>query len=402
MKVLVLNCGSSSIKYQLLDMADEHVMAKGLVERIGIPGSVLTHKAHGEKFVMEDEIPSHVKGIKMMVSALTDPEHGVIATIDEIDAVGHRIAQGGDLFQESTLVTEEFKCGLMSLFDLAPLHNPPQYKGVEAMEKVLPTVPNVATFDTVFHQGMPPEAYMYALPYELYEKYGVRRYGFHGHSHNYVSKRAAALLNRDIEDLKIITCHLGNGSSVAAVKGGVSIDTSMGFTPLQGLVMGTRCGDIDSAIIPFLMEKDGMTSKEVDHMMNKESGALGLSGISSDFRDIEVAAAEGNERAKLTLDVFHYRIKSYIGAYAAAMNGVDAIVFTAGVGENSAETRQACLSDLDYLGLTLDLAKNRVRGEEAIFSTPESKVAAMVIPTNEEVEIARETVRVVELQKQQA
>ena len=402
MKVLVLNCGSSSIKYQLLDMADEHVMAKGLVERIGIPGSVLTHKAHGEKFVMEDEIPSHVKGIKMMVAALTDPDHGVIANIEEIDAVGHRIAQGGDLFQESTLVTEEFKCGLMSLFDLAPLHNPPQYKGVEAMEKVLPSVPNVATFDTVFHQGMPPEAYMYALPYELYEKYGVRRYGFHGHSHNYVSKRAAAMLGRDIKDLKIITCHLGNGSSVAAVKGGISIDTSMGFTPLQGLVMGTRCGDIDPAIIPFLMENDGMTSKEIDQMMNKESGALGLSGISSDFRDIEEAASKGNERAQLTLDVFHYRIKSYIGAYAAAMNGVDAIVFTAGVGENSIETREACLTGLDYLGLELDSARNRVRGEEAIFSTAGSRVAAMVIPTNEEVEIARETVRVVQLQKQPA
>ncbi len=395
MNVLVLNCGSSSIKYQLLNMEDESVLAKGLVERIGLDGAVLTHKAKGEKHIYNEEIPSHVKGIRMVLNALTDEKAGVIASMEEIHAVGHRIAQGGDLYRTSVLVDNKVKCGLTSLFDLAPLHNPPQFKGIEAIENVLPGVPNVATFDTVFHQGMPPEAYMYALPYELYEKYGVRRYGFHGHSHNYVSKRAAQILGRDLKDLKLITCHLGNGSSLAAVKGGVSVDTSMGFTPLQGLVMGTRCGDIDPAIIPFVMDKEGLSSKEVDQMMNKQSGALGLSGISSDFRDIEEAAKEGNQRAQLTLDVFHYRIRGYIGAYAAAMNGVDGIIFTAGIGENSPATREACLTGLDYLGLKLDPEANNVRGEEKVFSTADSKVAAMVIPTNEEVEIARETVRIV-------
>lgn len=396
MKILVLNCGSSSIKYQLLDMDNEKAIAKGLVERIGLEGSKLTHKANNEKYVMKQAIPEHVTGIQMILSALTDKEMGVITTIEEIKAVGHRTTHGGEKFSESVRVDDEVLKSLDELSELAPLHNPPQIKGIKAIQEVLPNVPNVSVFDTAFHSNMPPEAYMYAIPYKYYTDYGIRRYGFHGHSHQYVSKRAAEMLGKDIKDLKIITCHLGNGASLAAVKNGVSIDTSMGFTPLPGLVMGTRCGDIDPAIIFYLSNKDHIDCKELDSILNKESGALGLSGISSDFRDLEEASNEGNERAKMTLDIFHYRIKSYIGKYIAAMNGVDAIVFTAGIGENSIHTRYESLKDLDFLGIKVDTEKNKTRGEEKIISTDDSKVKVMVIPTNEELVIARETLRIVE------
>ena len=395
MKVLVLNCGSSSIKYQLLDMEQENAIAKGLVERIGLDGSQLKHVARENKFAIEKDIPEHVSGIKLVLEALTDSEMGVIASIDEIKAVGHRTTHGGERFSESVEVDEEVIRSLEELSELAPLHNPPQIKGIRAIQEVLPGVPNVSVFDTAFHSKMPPEAYMYAIPYDYYKQYGIRRYGFHGHSHQYVSNRTAELLGKDLKDLKIITCHLGNGASLAAVKNGVSVDTSMGFTPLPGLVMGTRCGDIDPAIIFYLSNKENIDCTELDSVLNKKSGALGLSGISSDFRDLEIASEEGNTRAQMTLDIFHYRIKGYIGKYIAAMNGVDAIVFTAGIGENSQLTRFESLKDMDYLGIKIDEEKNKVRGKEAIISTDDSKVKVMVVPTNEELVIARETVRIV-------
>lgn len=394
MKVLVLNCGSSSIKYQLLNMTDESVMAKGLVERIGIEGSKLTHKARGEKFVFDEKIEEHLEGIQMILKALVDEKTGVLKDIEEIKAVGHRVTHGGEYFNQSSQIDDEALSKIEKLSELAPLHNPPQVKGIRAIQKALPGVANVATFDTAFHNKMPREAYMYAIPYKYYEKDAIRRYGFHGQSHQYVSKRAAKLLKKDSANFKVITCHLGNGASLAAVKDGISIDTSMGFTPLPGLVMGTRCGDIDPAIIFTLTKKENLSCQDMDGILNKESGALGLSGISSDFRDLELAAEEGRDRAQMTLDIFHYRIKSYIGQYAAAMNGVDAIVFTAGIGENSPLTRAESLKDMEYLGVNLDPVANDMRGEEKIISKPDSKVTVMVIPTNEELVIARETVKV--------
>lgn len=392
MNILVLNSGSSSIKYQLLDMEHETLLAKGLVEKIGFDESIVTFvNGEGKKTKITKSIPTHLEGIKVMIEALLDTECGVIKTVSEIDAVGHRVAQGGSTFKSSSLVNAEVKEQIKDLFQLAPLHNPPQYKGIEAIEEVVPGVPNIACFDTVFHQSIPDHAYMYALPYDWYEKDGVRKYGFHGLSHEFVSKRAGEVLDRNWEDLKIISCHLGNGASIAAVNKGKSIDTSMGFTPLQGLIMGTRSGDIDPAIIPYIMNTRNYSIADVDNALNKESGVKGVSGVSSDFRDLEDAAfKEGNKQAALALKMFDYRVKFYLSAYFGILNGADAIVFTGGLGENSPEMRAAVCENMDALGIEIDLEKNKVRGKETIISTPNSKVKVMVIPTDEELVIARE------------
>lgn len=396
MKVLVLNCGSSSVKYQLINMDDESVLAKGLVERIGLSGAVLTHRpSHKEKKVIMGEIPNHTVAIQMVMDALVHPEYGVISSMKEINAVGHRVVHGGSIFPQSTLIDAKAKEEIKSLFNIAPLHNPPAYVGIEAAEKVLPGVPMVAVFDTSFHQTMPPEAYLYSLPYELYEKYGIRKYGFHGISHKYVSQRAAEIIGRPLEELKMITCHLGNGASITAIDGGKSIDTSMGFTPLEGLTMGTRCGNLDPAIVTFLEEQEGLSFREVNELLNKKSGVLGISGVSSDFRDIEEAAKQGNKRAQLALDVFAHDVKKYIGSYAAILNGLDVLVFTAGLGENSIEMREKICQKLDFLGIKLDPEKNRVRGEEAEVQAADSRVRILVIPTNEELLIARDTAEIV-------
>lgn len=392
MKVLVVNCGSSSIKYQLFEMDNELVLAKGLVERIGLEGSILTHQPTGkEKKVINANITNHVIGISLVLEALTDANYGVISNMNEIDAIGHRGIHGGEKFSDSVLINENVIKAIEECNDMAPLHNPPSISGINACTELMPNVPQVIVFDTAFHQTMPKHAFMYGLPYEAYEKYGIRRYGFHGTSHKYVSQRVAELMGKDFNDLKIITCHLGNGSSVAAIKNGKCIDTSMGFTPLEGLLMGTRCGNIDPAIIPFLMKKEDMTMDQIDNYINKKSGVLGVSGISSDFRDIEKAAEGGNARAQLALDMFTYEVVKFVGSYAAAMNGVDAIVFTAGVGENSIEMREHISSGLEYLGTKVDKEKNNVRGKEREFSVDGSKVKLFVIPTNEELVIARDT-----------
>jgi acetate kinase len=393
MNILVINCGSSSLKYQLFDMKDERVLAKGLVERIKIEGSVLKHQPQGRnKVEIKADIPNHEVAVKMMLDALIHPAYGVIKSMDEISAVGHRVVHAGEMFSGSVLITQEVKDALKKCIELAPLHNPPNIIGIEATEKMLPNVPMVGVFDTAFHQTMPEKAFLYGLPYELYKKYGIRRYGFHGTSHKYVSLKAAKLLNKPVEELRIVTCHLGNGSSIAAVKGGNSIDTSMGFTPLEGLVMGTRCGDIDPAIVFFLMKKEGMEYEDVNNYLNKQSGVLGISGVSSDFRDIEEAAQSGDRRAELALDIFAYNAKKYIGSYAAAMGGIDAVVFTAGIGENSSSMRENICDGLEFLGITIDTEKNKTRGREIDISKPDSKVRVLVIPTNEELMIARETV----------
>ena len=392
MKVLVVNCGSSSLKYQLFNMTDESVLAKGLVERIGIEGSILTHQPAGKpKVPLTADIKNHTIAIKMVLEALTDPEHGVVANINEIDAIGHRVVHGAEKFSDSVLITPAVMAALEEFVELAPLHNPPNISGIDACAEILPNVPQVGVFDTAFHQTMPPYAFLYGLPYEAYKKFGVRRYGFHGTSHKFVSQRAAEMMGNHMTSMRIITCHLGNGASIAAVKNGKSIDTSMGFTPLQGLVMGTRCGDIDPAIPPFLMRKEGMTTDEIDTYLNKKSGVLGLSGLSSDFRDLEDAADKGNERAKLAIDVFAYTVRKYIGSYVAAMGGVDAIVFTAGLGENSPRIRDQICNGLEFLGTRIDPAKNAVRGKEQEISVEGSKVKLFVIPTNEELMIARDT-----------
>lgn len=392
MKVLVVNCGSSSVKYQLLNMDNELVLAKGLVERIGLDGSVLTHQPEGkEKVVINTDIPNHSVGIKLVVDALVDADHGVISDMSEINAVGHRVVHGGEKFSSSVLISPAVKEAIIECYDMAPLHNPPHMLGIEACEEMMPGVPQVAVFDTAFHQTMPKHAFLYALPYEAYERYGVRKYGFHGTSHKYVSQRAAEFMGRNLSDLKIITCHLGNGASIAAVKHGQSIDTSMGFTPLEGLVMGTRCGEIDPAVIPFLMKKEGFTPEQIETYLNKKSGVLGISGISSDFRDIEEAAAEGHERAHLALEIFAYKVRRFIGGYVAAMNGVDAIVFTAGLGENGIIMRDRICNGLEFLGTRVDPARNNIRGKETEISTEGSKVKILVIPTNEELVIAQDT-----------
>ncbi len=392
MKILVMNCGSSSLKYQLIDMAGETVLAKGLCERIGIEGANLKHEPAGkEKYKVEAPMKDHTSAIKLVLDALLDANHGVIASIDEVNAVGHRVVHGGEFFSDSVIITPEVKKAIEACNDLAPLHNPPNLMGIAACETLMPSIPQVAVFDTAFHQTMPEKAYLYAIPYNLYETHKIRRYGFHGTSHKYVSAKAAELLNKPMEELKIVTCHMGNGASVCAVNKGKSVDTSMGFTPLEGLAMGTRSGDIDPAVISFLMEKEGLSAKEVDNLLNKKSGVLGISGVSSDFRDVEAEAEKGNKQAQAALETYYYRVAKYVGAYTAAMNGVDAVVFTAGLGENSAEARTAICQYLGYLGIEVDEEKNNVRGKIADFATEGSKVRALVIPTNEELVIARDT-----------
>lgn len=392
MKVLVINCGSSSLKYQVIDSETEHVLAKGLCERIGIDG-VLTYQPAGQdKIKYEAAMPAHRQAVELVLKQLTDPENGVLKSIDEIDAVGHRMVHGGEKFACSTLLTEEVLKTVESCNDLAPLHNPPTLVGVAACKELLPTTPMVGVFDTAFHQTMPDYAYMYAIPYEMYEKYGVRRYGFHGTSHRYVSKRVCEFLGVNPVGQKIITCHIGNGGSIAAVKDGKCMDTTMGLTPLEGLMMGTRSGDIDAGAVTFIMEKEGLNTTGVSNLLNKKSGVLGISGVSSDMRELLAACANGNERAILAEKMYYYRIKKYIGAYAAALGGVDIILFTGGVGENQFECREAVCKDMEFMGIKLDSAVNaKVRGEEAVISTADSKVKVVVIPTDEELLIASDT-----------
>ena len=396
MKVLVINCGSSSLKYQVLDMTSEALLAKGLVERIGIEGSIISHEKIGmDKFKLETPMENHKDAIGHVLEALLDENHGVVKSMDEIGAVGHRVVHAGEKYASSVLITDDVIAALEECVELAPLHNPPNLLGIAACQELMPTTPMVGVFDTAFHQTMPPESYIYAIPYEYYEKYGIRKYGFHGTSHKYVAERTADILGVDIKDLKIITCHLGNGASVTAIKRGVSIDTSMGFTPLEGLVMGTRSGDLDPAIVSFIRQKENLPAGGATEILNKKSGVLGISGVSSDFRDLETAVAEGNERAALALKVFAHKVRFYIGAYIAEMNGVDAIVFTAGVGENDINMRDIICSDLGNLGIKLDLVKNKVRGKETIISREDSKVKILLIPTNEELMIARDTYQIV-------
>ncbi len=396
MKVLVINCGSSSLKYQVLDMTNESLLAKGLVERIGIEGSTITHEKIGmDKFKLTTPMASHKEAIGHVLEALTNAEHGVVRSMDEIGAVGHRVVHAGEKYASSVLITGDVINALEECVDLAPLHNPPNLLGIAACQELMPNTPMVGVFDTAFHQTMPPESYIYAIPYEYYEQYKIRRYGFHGTSHKYVAERTADILGVNINDLKIITCHLGNGASVTAIKRGKSIDTSMGFTPLEGLVMGTRSGDIDPAIVSYIRQKENLPSGESTNILNKKSGVLGISGVSSDFRDLEEAVASGNERAALALKVFAHKVRFYIGAYIAEMNGVDAIVFTAGVGENDINMRDIICSELGNLGIKLDLVKNKVRGKETIISRDDSKVKILLVPTNEELMIARDTYSIV-------
>lgn len=396
MKILVINCGSSSLKYQLIDMEKETLLAKGLCERIGIDGK-LKHEAAGkDKFVSEAPLKDHKDALTAVIDALLDKEHGVITSVSEIGAVGHRVAHGGDHFAHSVLITPEVKEYIKKYIELAPLHNPANLTGIEVCEHLMPQVPMVAVFDTAFHQTMPEKAFLYAIPYKYYEKYKVRKYGFHGTSHKYVSQECAKMMDTPIENLKIVTCHLGNGGSVTAIQGGISIDTSMGFTPLDGIVMGTRSGSIDPAAVLYLMRKENLSIDEMDKILNKESGVYGISGVSSDFRDIEDAESDGNERASIALETFEYRVAKTIGSCVSAMNGVDAIVFTAGLGENSAPTRQHICNYLGYLGIELNSEKNSLRGEAVEITTEQSKVKVFVIPTNEELVIARDTKEIVE------
>lgn len=397
MKILVINCGSSSLKYQLIDMENEKVSAKGLCERIGIEGSKLTHEPAGQdKYIVECPMPDHNTAIKLVMDALSDSTHGVIKDVKEISAVGHRVVHGGMKYSDSIIVDQAVKDGIRECFDLGPLHNPANLMGIEATEAAIPGTPNVAVFDTAFGMSMPQKACRYAIPDEYYQKYAIRRYGFHGTSHKFVSGEAIKLANLDPKEAKVIVCHLGNGASISASIGGKCVDTSMGLTPLEGLIMGTRSGDIDPAVVQFIVNKEGKDVNEVLNILNKKSGVLGLSGgISSDFRDIEKAAEQGNELAKIALEAFMYRVAKYIGAYTAAMNGVDAIAFTAGVGENDKAGRKVICSYLAYLGVEIDDAANDVRGKFALISTSSSKVKVMLIPTNEELAIARETKRLI-------
>jgi len=394
-KILSINAGSSSLKFQLFLMPEEEVITKGLVERIGLKDSIFTISVNGEKKEIVQEIPNHEEAVKLLLDQLLLT--GTIKSFDEIDGVGHRIVHGGELFDDSALVTDEVLAKIESLSDLAPLHNPANATGIKAFKHILPNVPAVAVFDTAFHQTMPESSYLYSLPYEYYKKYGIRKYGFHGTSHKYVSQRAAELLGRPIEQLRLLSCHLGNGASIAAIEGGKSIDTSMGFTPLAGVTMGTRSGNIDPALIPFIMEKTGQTAEEVINILNKKSGLLAVSGFSSDLRDIQKAADEGNDRAELALDIFANRIHKYIGSYAARMNGVDAIIFTAGIGENSAAVRARVLKGLEFMGVYWDPEANKAHGDERFISYPFSPVKVLVIPTNEEVMIARDVMRISKL-----
>ena len=398
MIVLVVNCGSSSLKYQLINMDNEEVMAKGLVEKIGLPDSQLTHKWNGQKKEIKQSIPDHQVAVKLVLDILTDAECGVIKSMDAIDAVGHRVVHGGEEFAASTLITDEVMKALEKCSAMAPLHNPPNIIGINACKAIMPGVPQVGVFDTAFHQTMPAKAFMYGLPYELYKEDHIRRYGFHGTSHRFVAGEVAKVMGVPVEKLRIINCHLGNGSSLAAIKYGKCVDTTMGFTPLAGVLMGTRCGDIDPAIVLNVMDNHNLSTKEMDTLMNKKSGVLGISGVSSDFRDLGQAAAEGNERAQLALDMFHYQVRKEIGAFAAAMGGVDVITFTAGVGENGIEDRAAIAEGLEYLGAKLDPQRNNVRGKDALISTDDSTVKMYVIPTNEEIMIARDTKDIVSKQ----
>lgn len=395
MKILVLNCGSSSFKYQLIDMDGEKVLAKGLVERIGIAGSRIKHTKTGQDPVSKEvDFPNHTVAIKFVLDMLVDNEHGVLSSLSELSAAGHRLVHGGEKFTSSVLVTPEVVKGIEEVIPLAPLHNPANLQGIRAVMEVLPELPNVAVFDTAFHQTMPAKAYVYGIPYKYYKENGVRRYGFHGTSHSYVSKRAAEILGKPVESLKIITCHMGNGSSITAVDGGKSVDTSLGYGTSEGVLMGSRSGNLDPSVMVFLMEQLG-DAGAVNNLVHKESGLLGISGISSDMRDIEEAAAKGDERAQLALDILIYGVRKYIGAYAAAMGGVDALVFTAGIGENGISFRKAVCEGLGYMGIEIDAEKNNVRGKETIFSTDNSRVKVMVVPTDEELVIARDTMECV-------
>lgn len=396
MKILVLNCGSSSVKYKLFNMDKNEVLAQGGVEKLGLPGSFLKFtKPDGKKVVLEKEMAEHNAAIEFILSILTGDEYGCIKSYDEIDAVGHRVVHGGEAFSSSVEITSEVIGKMVECIDLAPLHNPPNLKGIRAMSALIPGIRQVGVFDTAFHQTMPKRAYMYGLPYSLYKKYGIRRYGFHGTSHRYVSKRACDVLGVPFEEQRIITAHIGNGGSIAAVMGGKSIDTSMGLTPVEGLLMGTRCGDIDAGALTFVMDKEKLDAKGLSDLINKQSGVVGLSGISSDMREIEDAVAEGDKRAIMALDVYNYRIKKYIGAYAAAMGGCDILVFTGGVGENQWATRRVVCQDMEYMGMKIDVEKNEgLRGEETVISTPDSKVTIMVVPTDEEYMIASDTLEI--------
>ena len=397
MKILVINAGSSSIKYQLLDMENEKVIAKGLVEKIGLPDSRLVHKAHGTSTVIDKYLNNHNEGLELVLNTLLDEKVGVIKSLDEINAVGHRVLHGGTIFDKPTLITDEVMAKLDDLVPLGPLHMPANISGIKACQKVMPNTPNVALFDTAFHATMPEYVYRYALPYDWCEKYGVRRYGFHGMSHQFVSGEAARVMGKKPEELKLIVCHIGNGASVSAVKYGKCYDTSMGLTPLEGLIMGTRSGDFDPAIAEHVMNKTGMSIGEFTNVINKKSGLLGITGVSSDNRDVNAAAANGNERAKLALDMTYYRLKKYIGAYSAALGGVDAIIFTAGIGENSYELREGVMKDMEYLGIDFDFEKNKnfKRGEVELLTKPNSKVKVYIIPTDEELLIARETKKLI-------
>ena len=395
MIIFVVNCGSSSIKYQLLNMNGEQVLAKGLIERIGMEGSVLKHTPTGKYTVdISAEIPDHSVGIQMALDALTNEEYGVIDSMDEIDAVGHRVVHGGERFTDSVLISDDVLNGIEACAEIAPLHNPPNLYGIKACMRLMYNTPQVAVFDTAFHQTMPKVAYLYGLPYEMYVKYGLRRYGFHETSHKYVAQQAAEMMGEHMSDLRFITCHLGNGASIAAIKYGKSIDTSMGYTPLEGLVMGTRSGEIDPAIIPFLMEKENMNAQQIDDYLNRRSGILGISGLSSDFRDLESAANRGDERSQLAIDIFAYKVKKYIGGYVAAMGGVDAIIFTAGLGENSPFMRDKICNGLEYLGTRIDPELNKLRGKQMEISIKRARVKIFVIPTNEELVIARDTLNI--------
>ncbi len=397
MKIIVLNCGSSSIKYQLFEMPSAEVVAKGLVDKIGLKGASIKHNmANGDVLKLEGEILDHQAGIEFVLGILTHKEYGCVKDLNEIGSVGHRVVHAGEKYNTSVAITKEVIEALVECIDLAPLHNPPNLEGIYAITKLLPEVPQVAVFDTAYHQTMSEQAYLYGIPYSLYEKYKVRRYGFHGSSHRFVSQRAAEILGKNIEDLKIVSCHLGNGASMCAIQNGKSIDTSMGMTPVEGLVMGTRSGDLDAGALLYIADKEEISIPYTSTLINKHSGILGLSGVSSDMRDVETAAAEGNHRAKVSLDIYHYRIKKYLGSYAAAMGGVDVVIFTGGVGENGWETRQEVCEGLEFMGLEFDVAKNtKLRGKEAIISKPGSKVTAMVVPTNEELVIAEDTFGIV-------
>lgn len=399
MNILVINCGSSSLKYQLIDMNGEEVLAKGLVERIGIEGSRIKHETTGkEKKVIEQPMKDHGDALALVMSSLTDPNYGAISSLEEIGAIGHRVVHGGEKFAKSVLITDEVMTGIEDNVELAPLHNPPNIMGIKACEKLIPGIKQVAVFDTAFHQTMEPVNYMYALPYEYYDKYKVRRYGFHGTSHMYITNRYAEIVGKKPEEVNLITCHLGNGSSITAVKNGKSIDTTMGFTPLEGLAMGTRCGNMDPAIVPFLMDKENLSTAEISNVMNKKSGVYGISGVSSDFRDIEDAAAEGNERAQLALDIFEKGVAKFVASYIThfdSIEDIDAILFTAGLGENAITTRKNVIENLKAFGIKIDDDKNDMRGKEAVISSDDSSVKVMVIPTNEELMIARDTLSIV-------